>query len=73
MPCIVGGPIKFNSISGGVINFGDSFNISPKNIDKAISGAGGGGVGDFQFVNSGISITIGVDPDVTDQNVTATN
>jgi spore germination protein PF len=73
MPSIVIGPIKFNSISGGAINFGDSFNISPKNIIKTTSGAAAGGNGDFHFVFSGKSLTNSVDPDVLDQNVTASN
>jgi spore germination protein PF len=73
MPSIVIGPIKFNNVSGGSINFGDSFNISPKNISKSANGAATGGNGDFHFVFSGKSITNSVDPDVVDQNVTASN
>lgn len=68
MPCIIK-KLRIDSISGGVVNFGDSYSISPKSVDKAISGSGGGGVGDFQFVVNGQSITNGVDPEVLDQNV----
>ncbi|MFC7063508.1 spore germination protein [Halobacillus seohaensis] len=73
MSCIIVGKLKFNSISGGVINFGDSLYIAPKSVEKAISGSGGGGVGDFQIVSTGMSITNGVDPDITDQNLIANN
>lgn len=67
MPCCVVGPVKLNSVSGGNVNFGDAFYIAPKSVDKAISGAGGGGVGDLQFVCVGASLTYGIDPDVVDQ------
>ncbi|MDQ0162378.1 spore germination protein [Bacillus alveayuensis] len=70
MPAIVG-PIKINSVSGGVVNFGDSFYLSPKSASKSISGSGSGNTGDFHIVNNGFSISSGVDPDVNDQNQTA--
>jgi len=70
MPAIVG-PIKINEVSGGIVNFGDCFYLSPKSAVKAVSGSGGGNTGDFHIVNNGISITIGVDPDAIDQNQTA--
>jgi spore germination protein PF len=72
MPAIVG-PIKINSIGGGVVNFGDSFYLSPKSQSKTASGSGGGSTGDFQIINNGISVTNLVDPDVTDQNIVANN
>ncbi|MCM3653464.1 spore germination protein [Metabacillus litoralis] len=65
------GPIKINSVSGGVVTSGDTFNISPKSTSKTISGSGGGNTGNFIIVNNGISITNGVDPDVKDQDQTA--
>jgi spore germination protein PF len=72
MPSIVG-PIKINSVSGGVINFGDSLNIAPKSTAKSNSGSGGGNTGDFQITNNGFSITNTVDPDVADSNTTSAN
>jgi spore germination protein PF len=70
MPAIVG-PIKVNSVSGGVMQFGDAINVSPKFASKSVSGSGGPNTGDFHIVNNGISITNGVDPDVNDQNQAA--
>jgi spore germination protein PF len=61
MPCFIG-KIKIENISGGVVNFGDTFTISPKSIEKSITGSGGGGVGDVQTVFTGKSITNGVSP-----------
>lgn len=69
MPAIVG-PIKINTVStGGVVNFGDTFYISPKTSSKTASGSGAGNVGDFWVLNNGISATNMIDPDVSDQNI----
>lgn len=70
MPSIVG-PIKINSVGGGVVNFGDSFYVSPKSTAKAATGSGGGNTGDFQWINNGLSATNVADPDVSDSTVTA--
>jgi spore germination protein PF len=67
MPAIVGGPFKINE-NGGVINFGDTLNISPKSVSKSVSGSGGGNSGDFTIVNNGLNLNNVLDPDVVDQN-----
>jgi spore germination protein PF len=66
MPSIVG-PININSVSGGVINFGDSLNISPTSSSKTFSGSGSFNTGDFIMTNNGISATNTIDPDISDQ------
>lgn len=68
MPAIVGGPFKINE-NGGVINFGDTLNISPKSTSKSVSGSGGGNSGDFTITNNGINANNVFDPDVVDQNL----
>ncbi|RKL69262.1 hypothetical protein CR203_04335 [Salipaludibacillus neizhouensis] len=68
MPSIVGS-FKINS-NGGVINFGDTQNISPKSTTKSVSGSGAGNTGDFIVTNNGININNTADPDVVDQNQT---
>ncbi|WP_099157237.1 spore germination protein [Virgibacillus ndiopensis] len=70
MPSIVG-PLKINSIGGGVVNFGDSFYLSPKSTSKTSAGSGSLNTGDFICTNTGLSSTNPIDPDVNDQNVTA--
>ncbi|AIF42737.1 MULTISPECIES: spore germination protein [Virgibacillus] len=70
MPSIVG-PIKINSVGGGVVNFGDSFYLSPKSTSKTNTGSGALNTGDFICTNNGISSTNPFDPDANDQNVTA--
>ncbi|MFY4777073.1 spore germination protein [Metabacillus sp. RGM 3146] len=69
MPAIVG-PIKINSVhTGAVVNFGDTFYISPKTTTKTASGSGGANVGDFWVLNNGISATNQIDQDLSDQNI----
>ena len=67
MPAILG-PIQINQVSGGVVNGGDSFYISPRNLSKVISGSGGSNVGGCIIEFNGISITTSIDPDVNDLN-----
>lgn len=69
MPSLIGGPIKFVSVSGGAtVNFGDTGFIAPKTASKSYSGAGGGLTGDFAASYTGVSNTNTVDPDVIDTN-----
>ncbi|MDY0396050.1 spore germination protein [Virgibacillus halophilus] len=69
MPAIVG-PVKINSVGGGVVNFGDTFYASPKSTDKTASGSGSFNTGDFINTNNGLSSTNPVDPDLFDQLIT---
>lgn len=70
MPSIVG-PIKINSVGGGVVNFGDAFYVAPKSASKTSAGAGSFNTGDFIQTNSGLNATNFIDPDVADQDITA--
>ncbi len=66
LPSIVG-PIKINGVDGGIINFGDSFYLSPKSASKVATGAGANNTGDFLNTNTGFNITNAIDPDAVDQ------
>ncbi|MBT2215364.1 spore germination protein [Virgibacillus dakarensis] len=70
MPSIVG-PLKVNSIDGGVVNFGDSFYLSPKSTSKTSAGSGSFNTGDFICTNTGISSTNPFDQDAYDQIISA--
>ncbi|WP_404350617.1 spore germination protein [Sutcliffiella horikoshii] len=70
MPAIVG-PVAINSVGGGVINFGDSFYISPKSASKTSAGSGGFNTGNFVITNNGLSATNTIDPDINDQDIVA--
>ncbi|GAA5416672.1 putative spore germination protein GerPF [Paraliobacillus ryukyuensis] len=69
MPAIVG-PIKIIE-AGGVINFGDSFYLSPKSASKTAAGSGAFNTGDFINTNTGMNATNSLDPDAVDQVITA--
>ena len=68
MPSVVG-PCKINSVDGGVVNFGDSFYLSPKSTDKTNAGSGSFSTGDFIQTNNGVNGTITNDPDANDQQI----
>lgn len=70
MPSIVGG-VNINS-NEGIINFGDTLNISPKTTSKSIAGQGGSNVGNVVNTLNGASVNNTVDPDVVDSS-TASN
>ncbi|MFS0824242.1 MULTISPECIES: spore germination protein [Bacillus] len=66
MPSIVG-PIKIVNVGGGVVNFGDSFYVSPKDTAKTYSGSGSFNTGDFICTNNGLNSTNTNDEDFADQ------
>ncbi|MFC4322318.1 spore germination protein [Litchfieldia salsa] len=70
MPSIVG-PIKINSVGGGVVNFGDAFYLSPKSTSKTNAGSGAFNTGDFINTNNGVNATNTFDPDGNDQQLAA--
>ncbi|AST90543.1 spore germination protein [Sutcliffiella cohnii] len=72
MPAIVG-PVAINSISGGVVTFGDSFYVSPKGTSKTSAGSGSFNTGNVIITNNGLSATNTIDPDINDQNIAANN
>lgn len=72
MPSLIGGPIKFVSVSGGAtVNFGDTGFIAPKTASKSYSGSGGGITGDFGASITGVSNTNTIDPDLIDNNTSS--
>jgi spore germination protein PF len=72
MPAIVG-PVQIINVGGGVIQFGDTFFISPKSASKSMSGSGAGNTGGFIITNTALSGTNTLDTNVTDQPITGNN
>jgi spore germination protein PF len=68
LPSIVGN-VNINS-NPGTFNLGDTLNISPTYVSKAITGQGGANVGNLVNTLNGASINNTLDPDVFDSNVT---
>jgi spore germination protein PF len=69
MPCIIAGPVVFNS-NEGIIVAGDTLNASPTSSSKVVAGSGGFNTGYFVQTNNGLNSSIANDPDVGDSNVT---
>lgn len=66
MPAIIGS-IQVVNVGGGVVNFGDTLNISPKSNSKSNQGSGSGNTGGFNITNNAFNATNAVDPDIIDQ------
>lgn len=66
MPSIIGS-VKIANVTGGVVNFGDTLNISPKSNSKTSNGSGSVITGIFNVANNGFNATNAIDPDVVDQ------
>jgi len=72
MPSIVGN-LKINTVgSGGIVNIGDSFFLSPKSTSKTFAGSGSFITGDFIRSANGISTTNTFEPHAADSNVAGT-
>jgi spore germination protein PF len=58
------GNLKIDSVSGGVVLFGNAFIISPNSISKSISGAGSSLTGDLSTTNTlfNLNLTRTVNP-----------
>lgn len=69
MPAIVG-PVQVFSVSGGEVQFGDTFYISPKSSSKTIAGSGGQNTGPFVITNNFFSASNYIDCNVIDQPIT---
>lgn len=71
MPSIVG-PVNINSVGGSsIVNFGDSFYLSPKSTSKSFSGSGSFNTGNVVGTSNGLSSTNTNDPDAIDTSNTA--
>lgn len=69
MPAFVG-PVQIFNVGGGVVHFGDTVVISPKNSSKSFSGSGSNSTGGFIVTNSGFSGTTTLDTNLIDQPIT---
>lgn len=72
MPAIVG-PVQIVTVSGGIVQFGDSLYISPKSGTKTFSGSGGFNTGGVIVANNGLSGTNTLDSQLVDQPIAGNN
>ncbi|WP_100333716.1 spore germination protein [Bacillus alkalisoli] len=47
--------VTIESVSGGIVNFGNIFNASPASVEKAITGSGSANSGDYVTTNTKVS------------------
>lgn len=72
MPSIIG-PVQIVNTGGGIVQFGDSLFISPKENSKSTIGSGTGNSGAFVITNNPLNTSnykdfSGVDQPVTENN-----
>lgn len=72
MPAFVG-PVQIVTVSGGVVQFGDTAIISPKNNSKSFSGSGAGNTGGLIVTCNGLSGTNVLDSNLVDQPTVGNN
>jgi spore germination protein PF len=72
MPAIIG-PVSVVNLDGGVMQFGDTLVISPKNASKTITGSGSSNAGALIFNASGLSGNNVLDVDGVDQPLSGNN
>ncbi|MEH7122061.1 spore germination protein [Bacillus sp. JJ1532] len=72
MPAIVG-PVQIMNVDGGIVQFGDALNVSPKTSVKTYSGQGALNTGALIITNNGISGTNVLDTNLIDQPIIGNN
>ena len=72
MPAIIG-PVQIFNVAGGVVHFGDSAVISPKNASKSYAGSGSDSTGGFIVTNNGFSASNTLDTNLVDQPTVGNN
>ncbi len=72
MPAIIG-PVQVVNVTGGVVQFGDALNISPKNSSKTFTGQGALNTGGFIITNNGLNATNVLDTNLIDQPIIGNN
>jgi spore germination protein PF len=68
MPAIIG-PVQITTVSGGVVQFGDTMFISPKSASKSSTGAGASNTGIGIFTVNGFSVNNVLDTNLLDQPI----
>ncbi|MCM3117156.1 spore germination protein [Neobacillus sp. MER 74] len=66
-------PVKIDTISGGVVQFGNSLFISPKSAVKTAHGSGSSNTGVHITTVNGSSATTSVNSDLFDQPIVHDN
>ena len=68
MPAVVGFVKIINVGSSGIVQFGDSVQMSPSSTSKSYAGSGSFLTGSLANSNNAVSATNSLDPDVVDSS-----
>ena len=66
-------PVKIDTVSGGIVQFGDSLFISPKSASKSTHGSGSSNMGVHITTITGSSSTTSINSDILDQPIVQDN
>jgi spore germination protein PF len=74
MPVTICGPLQIHNVTTfAVVKFGDSLTLTPKNVSEASAGSGAFNTGGAVIINTGVSATNNIDPNVIDQPIAGNN
>jgi spore germination protein PF len=74
MPVTICGPLQIHNVTTfAVVKFGDSLALTPKNVAKSSAGSGAFNTGGAVIINTGVSATNYIDPDIIDQPIAENN
>lgn len=74
MPVTIRGPLQIHNVTTfGVVKFGDSLALTPKNVSEASVGSGAINTGGAVIINTGVSVTNYIDPNIIDQSIAGNN
>jgi spore germination protein PF len=74
MPVTIRGPLQIHNVTTfGIVKFGDSLALTPKNESKASAGPGAFNTGGGVIINTGVSATNYINPNVIDQRIAGNN
>jgi spore germination protein PF len=66
-------PVKIDTVSGGIVQFGNSLFVSPKSASKSSLGSGSSNTGVHITTITGQSTTTSVNADLLDQPIVQDN
>jgi spore germination protein PF len=74
MPVTIRGPLQIHNVTTfAVVKFGDSLALTPKDAFQTSAGSGAFNTGGGVIINTGVSVTNYIDPNIIDQSIAGNN
>jgi spore germination protein PF len=74
MPVTIRGPLQIHNVTTyGIVKFGDSMTLTPKNVSKSFVGSGAFNTGGGVLINTAVNATNYIDPSGIDQPIVGNN